>query len=66
MGDIAMRLDPKVRPRIEALAEMLGVPVDECLQMAILEFLKNWESHHEAIETVESRENSPVFHELAL
>ncbi len=66
MGDIAMRLDPKVRPRIEALAKTLGVSVDECLQMAVLEFLENWETHHEAVKTVESRENGPVFHEFAL
>lgn len=45
MPDLVLTLIPEVRERLEALAIKLGKSVEECGQLALSEFMDNWEDY---------------------
>lgn len=61
MSDLVLTLTPEVRERLEALAKKLDRSVDDCLQLALEEFLENWEGYQQTVEELESgEEERPV------
>ena len=61
MSDLVLTLTPEVRERLEALAVKLERSVDDCAQLALEEFLENWEGYLQTVEELESGdEERPV------
>ncbi len=61
MSDLVLPLTPEVRERLEALAEKIGRSVDECVQLALSEFMDNWEDYIRTVADLESGdEERPV------
>ena len=60
MSDLVLMLSPEARERLQGLADKLGKSVEECLQLAVSEFLDHWEDYLQTIAILEDGEERPV------
>jgi len=49
-------LTPESRERLASLAERTGQSVEACLQIAVDEFIENWETHLREVEQIDDGE----------
>ena len=56
MADLVLPLVPETQERLEALAAKMGRSVDECLQMAVAEFLEHWEDYLRSVDDLSDEE----------
>ncbi|HIJ61271.1 MAG TPA: ribbon-helix-helix protein, CopG family [Rhodospirillaceae bacterium] len=61
MSDLVLTLTPEVRQRLDAMAEKIERSVEDCAQIALAEFLENWEGYLQTIEALKNgEEERPV------
>lgn len=61
MSDLLLTLTPEVQQRLEAMAEKIDRSIEDCAQLALSEFLENWESYLLTLEALENDdEERPV------
>ena len=61
MSDLVLTLTPEVQQRLEAMAEKIERSIEDCAQLALSEFLENWESYLQTIEALKNGdEERPV------
>jgi predicted DNA-binding protein len=60
MSDLVLTLTPEAQERLEALAAQLGRSVDDCLHLALTEFMDNWEDYLRTLATLDEGEERPV------
>lgn len=60
MEALAVSLSPELKQRLEALATRLDKGVGECLALAVLEFVDNWEIHLNDLHQIDDKEARAV------
>lgn len=60
MSDLVLTLTPEAQQRLEALAARLDRSVDDCLQLAVAEFMDNWEDYLRTLAEIDNGEERPV------
>ena len=56
MTDMVVPLTPETKDRLEALAVKMGRSLDECLKLAIGEFLEHWEDYLRSVDDLSDEE----------
>ena len=56
--DLILALKPEIREQLESIAAHLGRTVEECAQLAIGEFIENWNDYMRTITDLESGEEA--------
>lgn len=60
METLAVTISTELRRRLEALAAETGKSLDECLTLAVEEFVQNWEIHLSDIHQIDEHEARAV------
>ncbi|HLN22596.1 MAG TPA: hypothetical protein VK558_01280 [Patescibacteria group bacterium] len=60
MSDLVLTLTPEAQERLDALAAQLGRSVDDCLHLALTEFMDNWEDYLRTLAAIDDGEERPV------
>jgi predicted DNA-binding protein len=60
METLAVSLPTELRQRLEALAAETGKSLDECLLLAVQEFVENWETHLSDVHQIDEHEARAV------
>lgn len=60
METLAVTISSELRQRLEALAAETGKSLDECLALAVEEFVQNWEIHLSDIHQIDEHEARAV------
>jgi predicted DNA-binding protein len=60
MSDQVLTLSPELKERLEALAPKIGRSLEDCINVALGEFLDTWEDHLRTIDELQSPEDRPV------
>lgn len=60
METLSVTIPRDLKERLDALAEGIGKPVDECLRLAVAEFVENWEAHQSDIHQITGNEARAV------
>ncbi len=60
METLAVTISTELKERLEALASETGKPLDECLTIAVEEFVQNWEIHLSDIHQIDEHEARAV------
>ena len=60
MSDLVLTLTPETQERLDALAAQLGRNVDDCLHLALTEFMDNWEDYLRTLAAIDDGEERPV------
>ncbi len=59
--NLVLTLTPDVRERLEGIAAQLGRTVEECVQLALAEFIENWDDYMRTVAELEKGdEERPV------
>ena len=56
MGELVLSLDAAMLERLEALAAKMECSVADCAQLALAEFVENWEDYTRTVEALETVE----------
>lgn len=60
MQTLSVTLSADVQQRLEALAAETGKSLDECLTLAVIEFVENWEIHMNDLHQIDENEARAV------
>lgn len=60
METLAVTVTPELKQRIEALAAATDKTLDECLTLAIHEFVETWETHLADVHQIDDNEARAV------
>lgn len=60
METLAVTISTELKDRLEALAAETGKPLDECLTLAVQEFVQNWEIHLADMHQIDEHEARAV------
>ncbi|MEW5726770.1 MAG: hypothetical protein AB1918_02985 [Pseudomonadota bacterium] len=60
METLAVTISSELKQRLEALAAETGKSLDECLALAVEEFVQNWEIHLSDIHQIDEHEARAV------
>ncbi|HIJ37585.1 MAG TPA: hypothetical protein HPP80_01700 [Rhodospirillaceae bacterium] len=61
MRELVLSLSPEINQRLECMAEKLDRSVVDCAQLALSEFLENWEDYLQTLAILsEDNEDRPV------
>lgn len=60
METLAVTISTELKERLEALAAETGKTLDECLTLAVDEFVQNWEIHLSDIHQIDEHEARAV------
>jgi predicted DNA-binding protein len=60
METLAVTIPTELKARLEALAAETGRSVDECLALAVQEFVENWEIHLNDLHQIDESEARAV------
>jgi predicted transcriptional regulator len=60
MQTLSVTLSAALKERLEALAVETGKTVDECLTLAVAEFVDNWEIHMSDLHQIDDNEARTV------
>ena len=60
METVTIALAADVKTRLEALAQKMGRSTDDCLQLAVQEFVENWEIHLNDLYQIDEHEARAV------
>jgi len=65
MNTLAVTLPPDLMVRLEALATETGQSLEECLLVAVREFVENWETHLTDVHQIDEHEARAVLNAVA-
>lgn len=60
MDTLSVAVPPELRQRLEALAADTGQTVEECLAVAVREYVENWETHLSDVHQIDEHEARAV------
>ncbi|CAA7616374.1 Arc family DNA-binding protein [Magnetospirillum sp. UT-4] len=60
MDTLAVTIPGEIRERLAKLAEETGRSLDECLTLAVVEFVENWEIHLNDLHQIDENEARAV------
>lgn len=60
MQTLSVTLSTELKQRLEALATETGKTLDECLTLAVTEFVDNWEIHMNDLHQIDDNEARTV------
>ncbi|EPY00710.1 ribbon-helix-helix protein, CopG family [Magnetospirillum fulvum] len=60
MNTLAVTLPPDLKARLEALAAETGQTLEECLLVAVREYVENWETHLTDVHQIDEHEARAV------
>lgn len=60
METLSVTIPPELKARLDALAEETGKSLEECLRLAVMEFVENWETHLSDIHQIDENEARAV------
>jgi predicted transcriptional regulator len=60
MEILSVNLSPELKNRLEALAAETGKSLDECLTLAVQEFVETWETHLADVHQIDESEARAV------
>jgi predicted transcriptional regulator len=60
MESLAVSISTELKDRLEALAADIGKPVEECLAIAVQEFVDTWETHLSDVHQIDEHEARAV------
>lgn len=60
MQTLAVTISTELKERLDALAAETGKTLDECLTLAVREFVENWELHLSDIHQIDEHEARTV------
>lgn len=60
MDTLSVAVPPELRLRLEALAAETGQTVEECLAVAVREYVENWETHLSDVHQIDEHEARAV------
>jgi predicted transcriptional regulator len=60
MDTLTVSVTPELRQRLEALAAETGKTVEECLEVAVREFVETWETHLSDVHQIDEHEARAV------
>ena len=60
METLSVTLSTELKTRLEALAAETGKSLDECLTLAVAEFVDNWEIHMNDLHQIDEHEARAV------
>jgi len=59
--DLMLALTPEKRDRLESISTQLGRTVEDCVQLALTEFIENWDDYLRTVAELEKGdEDRPV------
>lgn len=56
MSDLVISVPDDLRARLDALAAQTGRSVEQCLELAVMEFIETWEVHLRDVAEMEDSE----------
>lgn len=60
MDKVAVSIPTEIKERLEKLAADTGKSIDECLTLAVTEFVENWEIHLNDLHQIDEHEARAV------
>jgi predicted transcriptional regulator len=64
METLAVTIPPDLKQRLDALAERTGQSVEECLRVAVREYVETWETHLDDVHQIDEGESRAVLNAL--